>query len=256
MKKKLPIIVVSLFAVLMLVLAGYIYSRFRNQNVKKVQIRIEQKNGKGFLTQQDIRSLFVVGDSIHNIKVKNLNLKRIKSELSKDPYVENADAFLNISGDLIVNVKEKVALLRLVNYKEQSCYIDLKGSLFPLGKDYSERALFVNGYIHAPLITGKSVQDSIYSKTLLPGLYDLAMKIYSNPFLNSEISQIFINSQGNVDLIPELGDFIIHFGNLDEKEIKLENLEAFYKQALVKEGWNKYNSINLAFTNQVICTKK
>ncbi|MBE0650194.1 MAG: hypothetical protein IH595_05070 [Bacteroidales bacterium] len=256
MKKKIPIIVVSLFAVLVMVLAGYIYNRFRNQDVKKVEIRIDQKNGKGFLTQEEVRSLFDVGDSILQIKIKNLNLNKIKSEISKNPYVENADAFLNISGNLIINVKEKVALLRLVNYKEKSCYIDLKGNLFPLGKDYVERALFVNGYIHAALVMGKNVQDSVYSKSLLPGLYDLAMRIHSDPFLNSEVSQIFVNSQGKVDLIPELGNFIIHFGDLDEEEIKLENLEAFYKQALVKEGWNKYKSINLAFTNQVICTKK
>jgi cell division protein FtsQ len=256
MKKKLPIIVVSLFAALMLVLAGYIYNRFRNQNLKKVEIRIEQKNGRGFLTQQEVLALFDRGDSLSRVKVKNLNLKKIKYEISKNPYVENADAFLNISGNLIVNVKEKVALLRVTNYKGKSCYIDLKGILFPLGEDYAERAIFVNGYIHAPLVMGKSVQDSSYSKTMLPGLYDLAMKIHSNRFLNSEISQIFVNSQGNVDLIPELGNFIIHFGNLEEKEIKLENLEALYKQALVQEGWNKYKSINLAFTNQVICTKK
>lgn len=256
MKKKVPILVVSLFAVLVLTLAGFIYSHFRNQVVKEVAVRIEQKNGNGFLSQKDVLSLFDMGDSIQQIKVKNLNLNKIKSKISQNPYVEAADAFLNISGDLIVNVKEKVALLRLVNKNEKSCYVDKMGTLFPLGKNYSERAIFVNGYINAPLLTGKSVYDSIYSKTLLPGLYDLALKIHSDPFLNSEISQIFVNSQGKIDMIPELGDFIIHFGNLEEKDIKLENLKAFYKQALVKEGWNKYNSINLAFTNQVICTKK
>ncbi len=256
MKKKLPIFGVSLFAVLMLVLAGYIYNRFRNQQVKKVEVRIAQKNGRGFLTRQGVLALFDTGDSLRHVKVKNLNLKKIKTEIAGNPYVAHADAFLNISGNLIVNVQEKVALLRLVNDQKKSCYIDLNGNLFPLGTAYAERALFVNGYIHAPLIPGKNVGDSVYSKTLLPGLYHLALKIHSNAFLNAEVSQIFVNSEGKIDLTPELGNFIIHFGNLEEQEIKLENLEAFYKQALVKEGWNKYKSINLAFTNQVICTKK
>lgn len=256
MKKTLSIIVVSLFAVLVLVLAGFIYRHFRNRFVKKVEVRIEQKNGKGFLTQKEVLDLFEKGDSIGHIKVKNLKLNKIKSEISRNPYVAKADAFVNISGNLIVNVKEKVALLRLVNKQGKSCYVDFQGGLFPLGKNYTERALFVNGYINVPLITGKSVNDSIYSKTLLPGLYSLALKIHSNRFLNAEISQIFVNSEGNIDLTPELGNFIIHLGNLEKQKIKLENLEAFYKQALLKEGWNKYRSINLAFTNQVICTKK
>ena len=256
MKKTLSIVLVSLFAVLVLVLAGLIYRHFRNQYIKKVEVKIEQKNGHGFLTQQEVLSLFEKGDSVQHVKVKDLNLNQIKKKISKNPYVEKADAFINISGNLIVNVKEKVALLRLVNKKGKSCYLDIQGQLFPLGKDYSERALFVNGYIHAPLITGKSVYDSIYSKTKLPELYKLAMKIHSNRFLNAEISQIFVNSEGNVDLVPELGNFIIRFGNLKEQKIKLENLEAFFKQALLNEGWDKYKSINLAFTNQVICTKK
>jgi len=256
MKKTLSIVFVSLFAVLVLVLVGMIYHHFRNQFVKKVEVRIEQKNGKGFLSQQEVLSLFEKGDSIQKIKVKDLNLNKIKSEIAKNPYVEKADAFINISGNLIVNVKEKVALLRLVNKQGKSCYMDVQGGLFPVGKSYSERTLFVNGYIKTPLRIGKNVYDSVYSKTLLPQLYKLALKIHSNRFLNAEISQIFVNSEGNIDLTPELGNFIIRFGNLNKQKIKLENLEAFYMQALLKEGWNKYRSINLAFTNQVICTKK
>jgi cell division protein FtsQ len=134
--------------------------------------------------------------------------------------------------------------------------MDYKGRLFPLTPMVSARVIPANGYIRELLVPGKSIMDSLYRKSALPGLYRLAMEIDKHPFLKAAISQIFINSRKEVDLIPELGSHIVHFGNFDSIDIKLENLEAFYKQALIKEGWNKYNRINLAFTNQVVCTKK
>lgn len=252
----LSILSVAVFSVLVVGLAILTYMRFRGHLIKQVQVHIEQNAGKGFLTQKEVFSLFDAGDSIQHTMIKQLNLKKIKVEILKSPYVKTADAYLNVSGNLVVNIKEKKALMRVVNRKKKSCYIDKEGGLFPLGKNYSERALFVNGYINTPLYIGKRVTDSVYSKTILPGLYDLAVKINADPFLNSIISQIFVNSKGKIDLIPELGSYIIHFGNLGQMEVKLENLKAFFKQALIKEGWNKYKSINLAFTNQVICTKK
>jgi cell division protein FtsQ len=43
---------------------------------------------------------------------------------------------------------------------------------------------------------------------------------------------------------------------LDNIDEKLRNLESFYKKKLLKEGWEKYEIINLMYTNQIVCTKK
>ena len=44
--------------------------------------------------------------------------------------------------------------------------------------------------------------------------------------------------------------------NIDNAENKLAKLEVFYKEAMMKSGWEKYKIINLKFKNQVVCTKK
>jgi len=43
---------------------------------------------------------------------------------------------------------------------------------------------------------------------------------------------------------------------MDQWEKKLRNLELLYEQGLSRYGWNTYQTINLKYTNQVICTKR
>ena len=38
-------------------------------------------------------------------------------------------------------------------------------------------------------------------------------------------------------------------------EIKFKKLELFYKNILPTKGWNYYESVNLKFKNQIVCTK-
>ncbi|MEG1839011.1 MAG: cell division protein FtsQ, partial [Bacteroidaceae bacterium] len=60
----------------------------------------------------------------------------------------------------------------------------------------------------------------------------------------------------NIELVPRIGEHIVFMGKLDHFEDKLARLELFYKKALNQVGWNKYERINIEFSNQIICTKK
>ncbi|GMT44707.1 MAG: cell division protein FtsQ [bacterium] len=256
MKKILSILSVSLFALALVVLAGYGFWQYRNGKVKKIVVHIQRQGAQGFLSEKKIKSLINAQDKVVGYPVKTVNSAQIEKVISKNPYVKNVDVYLSILGNIMVNVTERIPLLRIYNLKNRSRYVDMKGNIFPLSSYFVPRVLPVNGYVKARLITGKNIHDSLYRHTLLPGLYSLAKKIRANPFLEADISQLFVNSKGEIDMVPELGRHIIHFGDSNQMDVKLENLEAFYKQVFVREGWSKYRSINLEFTNQIVCTKK
>ncbi len=256
MKKILSILSVSLLALALVVLAGYGFWQYRNEKVKRIVVHVQRQSVQGFLSEKKIKSLINIQDKVIGYPVKTVNTVQIEEAISKDPYVKKVDVYLSILGNMMVNVTERNPLLRIYNQKNRSCYMDTEGDLFPLSSYFSPRVLPVNGYVKARLVTGKNIHDSLYRHTLLPGLYSLAKKIRANPFLRADISQLFVNSKGEIDMVPELGRHIIHFGNSNDMDVKLENLEAFYKQVFVREGWSKYRSINLAFTNQIVCTKK
>ncbi len=256
MKKILSILLVSLFALALVMLAGYGYEQYRDQKVTKIVVHIERKGTVGFLSEKIIKSIIRKQDKITGKLIKSLNTKQVERNIAKNPYVKAVDVYLNLSGNVMVNVTERSPLLQIYNQKNNSCYVDTDGNLFLLSSYFAPRVLPANGYIKAKLIMSKNIHAKIYQNTSLPGLYLLAKKIGRNDFLKANISQLFINSKGNIDMAPELGRFIFHLGDSTDMDIKLENLEAFIKKVLIHGSWSKYRSINLEYTNQIVCTKK
>ena len=101
-----------------------------------------------------------------------------------------------------------------------------------------------------------AVADSIYYDSLLTNLYRLAMYITHDKFLKAQIDQIYVNESGEFELVPRVGNQLIILGSADDLEAKFKKLFAFYKYGLNKIGWNKYNTINLKYKNQVLCSKQ
>ncbi len=256
MKKILSIGLVSLFALALVLLAAYGFWQYRNQNVDKVVVHIRRKGAKGFLNTKKVLALIRQKGYPVGKQVKSVYPSEIEKAIAKNPYVQAADVYLDISGNIMVNVKERAPVLRLFNERDKSCYVDATGTLFPLSSDYSPRVLPANGYIRAQLVAGENIFQKKYRHTPLPALFLLAKNIEANSLLRADISQLFVNSRGSIDLVPELGRYVIHFGDTTAMNVKLENLEAFLRQVFARGGWSKYKSINLEFINQIVCTKK
>lgn len=257
MKKIIHIALFGIFAVALTGLMGFIYLEQRNEPVNNVVINISRPMPDGFLDTAMIKKALVIADSIERVSVKEISLQKIERSVLKNPFAEAADAYLNIDNELVINVKEKNPVLRVFNKKNTGFYIDNKGNIFPLSENYAPRVLIANGYFDVPYQKGHpSVFDSVYNGTPLANLFELTQLIRKNNFLNAQISQIYVNSRGEFDLVPELGNHLIRLGTMDDVQQKLAKLELFYKKALVREGWDKYAIINLKYKNQVVCEKK
>ena len=86
-------------------------------------------------------------------------------------------------------------------------------------------------------------------------LYIINRYIQEDSFLQAQIEQIYINKSNEIELVPKVGRHLILFGDIDNMETKFENLIVFYEQGMKKAGWKKYKTINLKYSNQVICSK-
>jgi len=257
MRQLLHTILFVLLGITLLSLMGFMVYEHGQQPVKEIKIKISKTENGGFLNQERIYSSIHELNGMDTVRVSDFDEVLIENKLRQNPYIAHADAYINIKGELILNIKEREAILRIYLSDNSSFYMDHEGKLFPLCNWFTPRLLIANGYINAPEPEGlSSIQDSTYAETALPELYELAKNITSRPFLNSQISQIYINSIGEYNLTPELGNHSIRLGQMDHLDKKLRNLETFYRKKLVREGWDKYEIINLMYTNQVVCTKK
>jgi cell division protein FtsQ len=80
--------------------------------------------------------------------------------------------------------------------------------------------------------------------------------IDDNDFWSAQIDQIYVDSNNDIDLIPRVGNQLIHIGTTENIEGKLKNLAAFYDKVLPEVGWNKYSVINLEYKDQIVCKKR
>ena len=147
--------------------------------------------------------------------------------------------------------------MRIFNRKNPGFYIDPEGYIFPVSDLHAQRVIVVNGYLDiVPDATHTNIFDSVYANTPLADLFELNRMIRKNSFLKSQISQIYVNSNNEFDFTPQLGNHLIRFGTMEDAQKKLDNLDVFYRKALIGEGWDKFNEINLKYKNQVVCKRK
>jgi len=257
MKKLIQTILFILFGVVASTLMGFIIYEHGHQNINEIKIKISKTDNGGFLSEESIINIIKEIDSIKTKKINDLEINLLEKLVSSNPFVNHVDAYININKDLIINIEEREALLRIYLPDNSSFYIDKNGNLFPLCNRYTPRLIIANGYINTHTHNSFStVTDTLYTETELPEIFQLTKKISNNSFLKAQISQIYVNSIGEYDLIPELGSHTIRLGNINNIDEKLRNLESFYKKKLVNEGWEKYETINFTYKNQIVCTKK
>ena len=80
--------------------------------------------------------------------------------------------------------------------------------------------------------------------------------IDASEFWKAQVEQIDVTEDGEIRLVPRVGDHLLILGSADDVERKLERLMNFYEKGLDNIGWNKYRSISVAYDNQVVCKKR
>ena len=253
MKKTLNITLFVLFLAVTMSLIVYIYYVRGQQRISIVKVNIIRSTDEGFL-DKDLLANDLKKKSNFDLKnVANISLKQIENQLSQDPYIEKADVLLNIHSELIINVKEKIPVIRVFNETNESFYIDEKAKLFPLSTGYSPKLAVASGNIKCSYLGSAITPNKI--EPVQKDLCELGKLLNGNQFIKAQISQVYVTETGEYELLPLLGNHIILFGNMDNAGEKIENLEAFYKNILVKKGWDTYSTLNLQFRNQVVCIK-
>ncbi|MFA5417840.1 MAG: hypothetical protein WC341_05220 [Bacteroidales bacterium] len=256
-KKILSISAVVALIGIMLALVGASYMKRSNKNVNQLIVRICRTNENGFLKKEAIEKTINATDTLLNSKVAGFREKAIENKLSSNPFIDQVDCYIGLDGEVFVNVKERNPVVRVYENNNKSYYLDENGLFFPTGVNYAPRVIIANGYFgHLRHQDYKNIYDSVYRKSPLFDMFKLVNYIRQDAFLNAQIGQVYYNSIGEWELVPELGDHIVKFGSLASMEEKFENLRTFYQELSLRNGWNNYQIINLTFNNQIVCTKK
>jgi len=201
------------------------------------------------------------GDPI-NIAISDIDIESIELQILPIPYVLKADVFLTIEGRLVARIVQRKPLMRVINRLGQEFYSDKEGYLMPANHDFPARVIVVNGNITLPYSPNANlsnfkagISDTLQSRLNIYRAFHVVQKAIADSFLLAQVSQLYFNSENEIEITPAFGNHLILFGDTSNTIGKFEKLKAFYIQAMPKVGWETYHIINLKYENQIICIK-
>jgi len=263
MKKIKHIVLWSLVAMYLAATFSFVADRQHRILCSQVEVRIVDSLQNGFVSEKNILALFQKkGISLIGKNYREINLESLEAVVNNYPPVEKAEVFKTVSGKVIVEIKQRNPILRVIDLNNESYYVDDNGYIMKLSGNYTSHVIIANGYIRSNFQQTNQTnvleleRKSAGKRVIMAELYKLARYISSHKFWNAQIQQIFVNVNGDFELIPRVGSHVILFGDFADCENKFDNLMSLYKHGLPATGWNKYETINLKYKGQVICTKR
>lgn len=262
MKKIIDIGIWILLGLVFIVVWGFTSVEQNAALCKQLVVNIDLlQDGNLFISKEDVE-VYLRQQNIHPVgrQWKNIDLQQMENKLEMIAEVKKAAVYKNLNGKLSVNIEQRNPIVRVMNANGTQFYLDEEGYQMPLSDNYTPRVPVVTGYINEPH-TRYSAPEIAKNPTLAQTVksdevYQLVAWIRKNPFWNAQVQQVNFNIYHEIELIPTLGNHIIELGTMENFDKKLNKLKVFYTEGLNHMDWNAYDTINVKFKNQVICTKK
>jgi cell division protein FtsQ len=239
-----------LYSTLALLLTGYLVFAVTFVNPKAgedkkctgMQIEVVEANENSYLNKSQIESFLKTAKQ--NPVGKNLSgvsTEAIEKALQTNKLIKETEVYKTIDGTVKVKVYQRTPILRIIS-NQGNYYVDNEGEIMPVPVNFSAYVPVATGYI-----------SETYAKKQL---YDFACFLKKNKYWNTQIEQIHVNANLDVEITPREGNQEIILGKIDDYKENLNKLQLFYEKGMDKVGWNKYSIINLKYKNQVVCTKR
>jgi cell division protein FtsQ len=178
------------------------------------------------------------------------NLYKLEKQLERNPWILSSDLYFDQLHLLHIDVKQRTPIARVFNPDGNSFYMDSSFSILPVNSnDVISLPVFTNFYINP---TAASVADSV----ILKRIATLSEFILADPFWMAQIEAVNINADHSFEMVPQVGDQVIHLGERDDWKNLFSKLSVLYQYLNKEEGWSKYSKIDLQFKDQVVCIKQ
>jgi cell division protein FtsQ len=218
---------------------------------KGIVVKLAGDEANFFIEEKDIKALVAKDRQLNPVgmPIKDINTAELEKVVSHDPWVKNAEIFIDNQRKLNIRVTQRESVARVFTTSGNSFYFDKEGDRIPVSSRYAARVPVFTDFPDAA--KGQKADRKLATDIMNVGSY-----IMKDPFWSAQVEQVIITPNREFEVIPKLGDHIIALGDGTDVEKKFSKLLAFYKEGLNKVGWNNYSRINVAYENEVVCTRR
>ncbi|HBR11138.1 MAG TPA: cell division protein FtsQ [Chryseobacterium sp.] len=210
--------------------------RFNNARMENVSINMNQgKTPVYFIDEKDIKDL--VKQYNPTKKIGDVKIPELETKINENPFVDSANVFMNLNGNLNIDIKQRVPVFRL-SKNGKDFYVDEKGVEFPISKNFSYPCMLVMG----------DVEASEYQE-----LGRLIEKIDKDDFCKKYFIGIK-KEKGGYNLLTSDGHFKVELGDLENIDFKVQGFKTFVEKYLVYQNPQKYKKVSVKYNNQIVTT--
>jgi cell division protein FtsQ len=236
----ISIIFISLGVVL--VLAYLLFSAFTfridEQSIRCRDLNIEISGKIKLMNEQEVNQM-LADIGLHPVgnKIKELATEEIESYLEQNPIVKRTNCYHTPDGRATLKIELRQPKYMVVGDLD-TYYVDTEKQVLPVPTG-------VIAYV--PVVTGRMTR-TMAAEVLFP----LVSFIADHPFWNAQISQIYVNENQEIELVPRVGNTIILLGKTDGFEDKFERLYELYSKGFTVFGWELYEKLDLRYKQQIV----
>lgn len=216
------------------------------KTLKGIAVHIRNDKKYQFVEQKEIVDLAITKRNIDitHTPLAALDVHGMEKVIRANPWISDAQVY--IDNDLILHmyVTQRIPVARVFQKNTASYYVDTTLSIMPLSDKFIYYATVVT---NVPEIKNDSTGWALRSR-----IVGMVRHIQSDSFWSAQISQIIVDSNAQFELMPTLGNQRILFGDATDMKRKFGNLFVFYKEVLNRIGWDKYETLDLRYKDQVI----
>jgi cell division protein FtsQ len=240
---------VALFLIVPTIVLAFVGANYLNKNnvCNKVLIHIKNEDVAKFVTPEDVKTALVNANNIvpSTTKLKDINIAQLEAIALNNPWVKEANIYVDHRNNVMIDILQKVPVLRWLNGDLVQSYLDADGNTIPVNPNYSA---------NVPIVTSANIGATVKEQKLKYQMVAICNFIKKDTFWDAAISQINITKQLQFELVPSLGNHIILFGDTANLQNKFARLFTFYKEVMPRDGWAKFHQLNVQFDNQIVAT--
>lgn len=258
MKRALRILI--FFLIIALVVAANI-SR-RNSKIVGIAVRIDYPTNDTLINAEQVEQLILQQlPHVTSQLVKEVDTKAINKVVSTCPYLQDNEVSVSLGRNIVVKAQQRRPIVHLF-YGKEEFYLDRYGRCVPTSELGDVNVIMANGVFQQQLSDNYVEMDlERYSKDSakchygIVRVWQMACYLDQHDKLRDQYDQIYLAPNGDLILVPVLGDFTIVIGDPVDLDTKFKNLQRLTEKVFPKVGWDFYSQINLKYHNQVVCTK-
>lgn len=235
----------------------------KNSTIRGLEVRIDTGGPHTLLSPKEVEKMVVASwPDLYSRNVKNIDKKELRDIIMESPYVKNADVSVSNGRKVAVVIKQRQPVVRMFCGGKEF-YISHEGTYMPLTQQHychlligsSTRDLPWGSYDPHQLTLAEPWPDTVATNTAVEGVrqvWTLAKYLYDNPQYGDVFDQASLNDEGDLVLVPKLGNITIVVGDTSRLDEKFKDLWAFFEQGIGQVGWDAYSLISLKYKGQVV----